>query len=434
MKKTLIALLVFVIAYMIAYIALDRWAERRLAESEAVWRTRIAKQREADGARRVPVLSGAPREENACALERALIDQVNGTSLTTTARDGLAKAASASPFEPLPDEVKLHVKLHAGLLRGLDEATACALADPENDYEQGFEMAIPPLMACRMLSNLSIAAGHERAQGRDLVGAADRYLASARFGVDQGTGTLIQSMIGSAIIHSSLGALGRLVAEAPSRAALPLDHVDARLAALSDALPAPAKALEGERLFAGSIAAFLRKEGMLSLMRTSRHLSSAPSGPSLDEMLALLIPGRAVVAQALPVFEGAHDEVSRIAALPERAARDKGFADMHARLGASWNPLVAIATPNFGPAIESIQALRARLAVVRFAIALERRNATGVAASAPDAPEDPCAAPAKLRAEVTADGAGYRVYSAGPNGKDDGGKDDDIVVERKASK
>jgi hypothetical protein len=434
MKKLLITIVVLVLLFAAIVVGLDRWGRSKIAEYEPVWRQRIADLRAAAAARRMPVLHRAPRDENAATLEKAIMEREKARGDKANTR-GLGDAASASPYAPIGPTAAAELDARRADVDELRAALACTRCDLEAEYEKGFEMPLPPLLAARNLANALVVTGHERAQAGDLAGAAERYLDAQRFGADIAQGTLIAGMIGIAISNSALGALGKLVTEAPPGAALPLDAIAGGLDALSPHLPSAPTILEGERLFIGSTAVFLNEKSAGELLTLGSELSSG--GPSVgDRIFAVIVPFRAVVANAIPVYEGTMDDLIASAKITDdREARRKRHQESQARAAGSWNPIVAIGVPNLEKAIERTFETRARLEVLRLALALERRRAVEgrYPASLPDADRvvDPCAGPARLSYEVLGEGNGYRISSAGENGKDDKGAGDDIVLERK---
>jgi hypothetical protein len=91
----------------------------------------------------------------------------------------------------------------------------------------------------------------------------------------------------------------------------------------------------------------------------------------------------------------------------------------------SRNPLVHMGLPSLERARVAQEQERARFRILRAAILLEKAWAEDgrypESAAALDLPIDPFAYPSRLRYAVHAEGRGYRLWSVGTNGTDEGG-------------
>jgi len=161
--------------------------------------------------------------------------------------------------------------------------------------------------------------------------------------------------------------------------------------------------------------------------------------PILAKALDLFYPIRFVVADSLRTRTAMLRELEEANELADRREAIRLGQAASDRALRSRNPLVRIAVPSLARARESQDLATARFRILRAAIQLEKmwqkEGRYPASAAAIDLPIDPFAYPAKLHYASLADGRGYKLWSVGLNGKDDGGnaKDQaDEVFERPA--
>jgi hypothetical protein len=417
-----------VLGVVVALVALllvgaEIWGRRWLARYAETWRAEIAAERQRVASLRMPVLHGAPLDENAAVRYRPLLEKLKAATdgnreLYVTA---LGKSVTGGRATVPPAEVAALLEAHRGEIASLGDAVRCTRCDWNIQYEDGFGAELPPLLAARVLANLVILEGHERGRAGDAEGAAKRYLDVARFGADFGTGSLLEVLIGTAVDDLALEALGKLLTAAePSR--FSVAAIDAALSKLEGHLPSIAHGMKMERLTLGSL--------------------SVPRPPAADEpalaggVLEWVTPKRALYAHALSRLDPVLRAMERALSTEDPDERARILAEVKDPTP-SWNPILNMTVPSLTRSRVAGLDLTARYRLVRLALAVEQAAVAGrypADGGGIDLPVDPHAAPALLRYQATADGRGYKLWSVGSDGKDDGGKAEgqaDLVVERR---
>lgn len=424
MKKVGIAVAVLLVLVIVARIGLGIWGGGQLSAIEEGWRADIARERDRVAKLRQPVVRGTALDENAVDRYRKAIDAIDQAKdlKPSKATGAIADAMSKGPFKPLSPEVVELLDAHRSEIALIRQGTRCSKVDWRYEWEKGFALPLPPLLPCRTAANLLILEGRERAQAGDARGAYDRYLDAARFGCDLSSGgPLISQMIGIAICSQAFNEIARLAASDPKGEPKPLASAEAELAKLEPCLPSFALAIHGERVNIGSIAIYA---------------SANEIGGTEASVADWVLPGKAILANAHHTLDPCLREIEDAAG--DRKRCREVSATVAARCSESSNPIVAMTLINFEQVTLNYDDLLARYRLARSAIAIER---AAVALHYPktfDAPVDPLDANgAKLRYKPAADELGYKVWSVGRDGKDDGGKASaksgdpgDIVIER----
>ena len=173
------------------------------------------------------------------------------------------------------------------------------------------------------------------------------------------------------------------------------------------------------------------------LSAPSRPLNASDVGLP-GGVLGLVTPKRALYAHALSRMDPLFRALERAMGTENREDRARILAEVDTTT--SWNPLLNIAVPSMSRSFISRLDLAARYRLVRLALRVEQARGRGgrypAEATALEVPVDPHAAPAPLRYQAAADGRGYKLWSVGSDGRDDGGKAEgnaDLVLERRAA-
>jgi hypothetical protein len=394
-------------------VVLDAWGDRIFAAYRSAAMADITAERQRIAADRRPVLFGTPIDDNAADRYRTLTQTIGERLQSTTARMAVLRAADDGPRKPRSAEVAHLVEISRPELEALREAVRCRRCDWHFPWERGIYATLPSLGA-RDAANLLVIEGHQRAERGDVEGATERYLEVVRMGTDyESSGALIGTLFAAAIERIGTNALLRLVASDGLAAQPAWDEVESKLDLLEPRLASMSIAYRGERL--GYV-------GWESMSDDDRALLGMPH---LRKPLRPFYPGRFFLADAaraqsetLRTFEQANEQADpREATRLSRAAVDR---DLRSR-----NVLVREGLPVLLRARVVQDELAARFRLVRAAVRLERiwakqgrypTNATAI-----DLPIDPFAYPAKLHYASLADGRGYRLWSVGANGTDNGG-------------
>ncbi|MBI3724632.1 hypothetical protein HY251_11850 [bacterium] len=200
LKRVAIALAFLLGTGVVAFWVSAIWGRSVLNSYAAAWKLELAEERARLAARRLPVLSGQPLEENAAPrYTRAL------AALDTTDYEKLWWPLE--PGSPLTPELSRLLEKHRADLAPFLEALRCTRCDWETAWEEGYDAHVPDFHACQMIASLLILEGEERAFQGDGRGAARRYMEAIRFGADVGApGNLVQVMGGIAETQRGLNA------------------------------------------------------------------------------------------------------------------------------------------------------------------------------------------------------------------------------------
>lgn len=408
---------VVVATALVAQVVTDRAGRARLEQHRAEALREVATWRQQQQAATRPVLREPRLEANAVdaylrllEAQRARID-VSGTNL-----GDLAKSVG-SPGTPLAPAVAAALERSRADIAALREATRSRRAVWPFEYEKSFNAEIPYLLGVRVLAQLALLEGHEKATAGDVAGAAETYLDVLRFGTDFGDGPLIMTLIGTAVERMAVEALARLV-RSPRGGAV-LDRVDAGLALLQPALLGIGPAWRSERLsFAaiGPIEDAGEFSGQLGGMADSSHTPFPPR----------LVPWNAYTASAVEATNRTFHDLEAVAAKGDpRAQKEIEEHFLERYYFATPNFIYRSLIPSLMRTRVSVDEARVLAAAVRTAVGLEKRRAAEdrYPADAGTLPADLLAADGTpLRYRVAADGMSYALYSVGGDGKDDGGK------------
>jgi hypothetical protein len=388
-------------------VAADAWAARRLRAFARSAEQELAGEARRMAAVRLPVLRDPALEEDAYPRYRALWSE-----LAEADRPPHPCLEYVPGGAPLEEECRRLLERRREVVRGLREAVHCDRCVFEVRLLRPMDAA-PSLLPARTLASLLILEGHERAEMGDPRGAAERYLDAVRFGCDLRGGALLENLVGIAIAGSGLEALGHLVVSDPGP---PLPQVGAELAKLDGHLPTTASALRLERA---------RTMGGLGLVETADDVFGVPA------VLPLIVPYRFLAAHAAAAYDQAWEAArgEEVGARPDPAG---------AEVGPRWNPAFRLVAPAGLPRVGvSVNLLAARFALVQAAVQIEEAASGGRSypadASSLSLPGDPMAAGSSLRYEPSPDRRGYRLWSVGYDGRDDGGiseQERDLVLER----
>lgn len=434
-RASRLALAACVVLVLLARAGADAWGaahlaafDRRLAEDVAADRARAA-------AARRPVLRGEPRPENAAVQYRAALAGLAARA-GSGARDAmrsLDEVARSAPGSPVPESARALIEQHRDTTAAVREALQAERCDWETPYGEVYwrdgalNLALPRLVGVAL-----VVEGHELASRGDLGAAAGRYMDAVQFGSDYGSGhLLIGALVGSGVEATALRALGRLVT-GRGPGSPPLAEIDRDLARLEPALASVSVGYRNERL---------------SLGRFERRLEEAPAEAGLQEPLILpwLVPYRALAAHALAAFEPRLRDLERALAAEDPRLVGGVYDRIEADFTGAKNPILrdmaGVGGPFRGQARRARWAedeARALLRLTRLAVRVEgARDASGrypPDVSGLEVPVDPYGWPARLLYAPSPDRRGYKVWSVGPNGTDDGGSDEklaDVVLERR---
>lgn len=422
LKKIAIGFVALLVVLLVGDFAAELWGKARLEAYDVTWQKAIAAEQERLASIRMPVLRGTPLDENAAPRYQKLMDRVEKIVDAT-----LSSTAKTGPGVSIPPSAAKRVAENQPAIAQLREAVRCTRCNWEIKLEDGPMAKTPKLLPALVLTNLLVIEGHQRAAAGDPAGAAERYLDAARFGADFGAGMLIMIMVGETIEERAMDALGRLIVSTKTGTLLPLADLDRQLARLEPVLPSAVQGFRSERLWPGSL------KKMLDDGSWKEVVGGQPG------LIYYLVPRRALVASMLPSLEEINSEAERAAATEDRTERAKIVAGIEKRARTTWNPLVAMAVPNVNRICQRSDMVLAKFRLVRTAIAIEQhRSPAGLYPPAPAGillPVDPLAAPARLHYQALSQGKGYRIWSVGDNGKDDGGISgkgtaDDLTLER----
>jgi hypothetical protein len=405
------------------------WANGRMAALDVACAVEGAAEKARIAAERQPVLRGEGRDENAAPLYRKAFFGLETLDAATVD----AHCSGLKPGQALSAEAAGFVDEHRAQIAAVRDATHCTRCDWEFEWEKGVAAPLPPLLSVRFLAQLTIAEGYERLAAGDAAGAAERFADVLRFGSDFHAGPLIMQMISIVVEEKAIGAIADAIAfgsfPAPVRAQLAAEvaklETSGSRARLADSMRV--ERLQLERLILSGV---------------GDNLTGVDADAAAFEGLRIF--GNRSFALLLPDMDAFLRDVEEACQITDRAEWDKQAAAILSRVEASRNPFVRVATPNAAAAVAFQDRLMARIRLCQTALALEdERGAGGTFPAEPELLVDPCASPAKLHYKLAEDRKGYKLWSVGENGKDDGGIfnrrpgegqpgfGDDLVLERK---
>lgn len=412
-----------VTAAVVAAIALgalvvgDRMGRGRLERQRAEALREVAAWRQQQQAATRPVLREPGLEANAVDAYRPLLEAQRARMPSAGTLVGDLNQALLAPLAPLTPAASAALDSSRADLAALREATRSRRAVWPHEYEKSFQAELPYLLGVRVLAQLALLEGHERANAGDVAGAAETYLDVLRFGTDFGDGPLIVTLIGTAVERMAVEALARLVRS--PRGGVVLDRVDAGLALLQPALLDIGPAWRSERLAFAAIGPIDDGGEFASLLGGLTDSISAPLPPQL-------VPWNAYTASAVEAANRVFHDLEAAAAKGDpRAQKEIEDHFLERYYFATPNFIYRSTIPSVMRARLSVDEARVMAAAVRTAVGLEKRRA-----AEGRYPADPGVLPADLlaadgtplRYRVAADGASYTLYSVGWDHKDDGGK------------
>lgn len=408
---------VVVATALVAQVVADRAGRARLEQQRADALREVATWRQQQQAATRPVLREPGLEANAVDAYRPLLEaQRARIDLSGNFLGDLGKSVG-SPGTPLAPSVAAALERSRADIAALREATRSRRAVWPFEYEKSFSAEIPYLLGVRVLAQLALLEGHERASAGDVAGAAETYLDVLRFGTDFGDGPLIMTLIGTAVERMAVEALARLV-RSPRGGAV-LDRVDAGVALLQPALLDIGPAWRSERLSFAALGPTDDGREFASLIGVLTDSVSAPLPPRL-------VPWNAYTASAVEAANRTFRDLEAAAAKGDPRAR-KEIEDhfLERYYFATPNFIYRTLIPSILRAHISVDEARVMAAAVRTAVSLEKRRA-----KEGRYPADPGVLPVDLIAadgtplhyRVAADGASYALWSVGGDRKDDGGK------------
>lgn len=437
-KKILIVLGILIVLLIIFRIGADLWGRSKLKAYDLIWRQAITAMRQRNAAHKVPVLNGQPIDENAAPLYKNLMAVVEKDDVVA-----IRAAAKIQVGTPLPPEAVKLLDERRPVIAQLREALHRTHCDWNFKYEDGFYMELPNFLPAQtILARLLILEGHKHAYAGDLSAAADRYLETVKFGNDIASGPMITVMIGSVIAGDALDSLMQIVVLGGSKPLL-LAELERDLAQLESSLPSFVDAIRIERTIIGTFKGLIEHKSYFDIIKDLDPNSDSASYRIYSLVLPIFIPSRAILADAVTDLEPLYEEAERGAALADRTEQERIFTTIKDRAGASWNPIVnsswsmGVFNQRYGLKTARV---KAKYRLIQTAIAIERQRSKDGRypqdQTLINLPIDPLASPAKLNYQAASDGRGYKIWSVGENGKDDGGTSgnegaDDIVLERK---
>jgi hypothetical protein len=409
-----IAAAAFVTLWLGGRLVLDAWGGRIFAAYKAVALAEIAAERQRIAANRRPVLFGAAIYDNAADRYRRLTQTIADKQTGTTARLAIMTAVTDGPGKPRSAEVSHWVEVCQPDLQALREAVRCTRCDWRFAWEQGLAAPFPDFASARQAANLLVIEGYQRAEAGDVTGAVERDLEVIRMGSDyESSCALIGTLIAVALEADGTNALLRLVATDGLATPPVWDEVESALDLLEPRLASMSIGYRSERL---------AHVGWETITDDDRRLLGLPNLPrSLD----LFFPGRFLVADSVRTQDELLREIEKANELADsrEALRLSQAASERARR--SRNFLVHVGLPSLWRARIAQDQETARFRMLRAAIRIEKTCGKGgpypASAAAIDLPIDPFAYPAKLHYASLAEGRGYKLWSVGLNGTDEGG-------------
>jgi hypothetical protein len=411
-----------------ARVFLDAWGDRIFAEYKSVATAEIATERQRIAADRLPVIFGTPIDDNAADRYRSVAHTLGEAfkDFSTT-----SDALKAGPDKPLSQPALRWLEVHEPQLQVLREAVRCTRCDWRFAWEQGFESPMPDLMAARMGAQLLALDGYKRARTGDVLSAAERDLETIRMGRDYETSYGLVGVLGAfGIEHEGIRGLLQLVASGNLPAAPDWDALEAKLDVLEPRLASAAVGYRGERLVYVGWAT-----------RPPNSASFSGLNPTTSSVFDFIAPGRLMLADFARSLNHALREMEKASELPDPREANRLTQAAEDQLQKSANVMVHIAIGGLARLRSSQDDVLARFRLLRGAVRLERIwQRTGrypSDAGEVDLPVDPFAYPAQLHYTSLAEGRGYRVWTVGRDGRDDGGaakeRADDVFEKQRHS-
>jgi len=296
------------------------------------------------------------------------------------------------------------------ITRMRDAAHCSSIATHAGNPEPPFE---PLILAVASL--LVLIEGHEHKAAGDLDGAVARMVEALRLAVDAG---FVKDDLGLPSASAALKALAELVA---AQRLTDTAMLERSLRAFEPALPSPIWSVRRVR------ADFLAhpKRGAWSFPQNLDLASPAKS------LTSLFLSDDAVTMRWI-------DDVTAITDEAETALRSSDLA-VQKRAGeissaAVWQPIKEFLEQDTRLGLLSARARSHAEALARHAMALEaiglerERRETGRYPATHTTPRDPCAKEGAMHYTSLNDGARYKLWSVGLNGRDDGGASSDSMM------
>lgn len=414
---------------------LDAGGARRLATYRDEMRGEAAAERARIAAHRLPVLRGEAVEGNAVTPLQGWLEDLQKWVAQGDRRALLRDASAAGPVIHVSAQAAAAVEERRADVEAVRVTSRYTAADWQQfEYLKGWAapsegvshrvaaVYVSPLGASLAAAELLTIDGHAHAQQGDLAGAAERYLDVVRFGEVYDGGPLVANLVGIAISDAGVRDLGRLLVHNPP-ASLPRPGIDRDLAILEPSLPTVVAGLRSERI------------GYAAFDAADWQYLGVGGMPALR----WVFPVRATLGEAVYIMGGQVRRMEEVAFRGDGAAARRLAEVLSADMQHERNPIVVMESMSLGRTVSSQFDLLARVHVLRAALRVEQAALAAGGrypgdASALDLPVDPWQPPARVRYAATGGGTGFRVWSIGMDGSDDGGANKkDLVLERAPS-
>ena len=408
-KTLLFATVAVALAGGAMHFASDAWGRSRNAATTAAAKKELAEERARIETVRLPPAVAGSSTELTCNFRDVKLGYLRSKEWMEV------RVAAARPQGEVLETVAEKVRKARPEIAKLSEALRCDRLDSAQVLVMDDDS-----MA---LSAALIVDGHLMIHDGEVEQGVTRYLEGARHGAHAGAGFAGSGWLASE--HAFLALARVMVAHDDA----PIDRIAAFLTALEPVLPSPRIFARRFRLALGEAAENAHREAGVPL--------SAPKYSDIEGMrkmraqaYMLFYPKSVRYAQAMDVL----GEVYRRAeALPDGAspARRMLEADLLSLLATTTNTFVYDLA---GSSLDTNGVSGySTFALARAVARLEAlRRAEGRAPASLPAElwaHDPATDASPFGYETTSNGTGYRVWSVGKNGKDDNGKDDDVVVQ-----
>lgn len=413
-KKILVVVLAIVLGGAALRFGSDAWGRLHNAATTATAKKEIAEERARLEKVRFPPAEAGSSRAAVCDLHGIELGYLGSTDWMDV------RVAAAKPQGEVSGSVESTIRKVRPELAKLSEALRCDRLDPA------------PILAMAADDGSTMSAGlivdaHLKIREGEIDAGVTRYLEGARLAAQSGASHAWSGWL--ACKHAFL-ALARLMA---SRDDAPYDRIAMFLAALEPVLPSNRIFARHYRLALGDAAELAHRERAVPI--------SAPKYWGVQgwrrlrmQAYVFFVPQSVRYAQAMTELDALlrrAEALSQGGSSPARRALEN---DVFAIVETTTNPYVHdLATAGYN--LEEV-AGGAAFAMVQAVARLESiRRATGrVPSSLPAEPwaQDPAADAAAFRYELTSNGAGYRLWSVGKDGKDDGGAGDDVLVSHQA--
>jgi hypothetical protein len=349
---------------------------------------------------------------------------------------GYGTSAARNPADPVPS---LHIVAEGGRAPSVAEVreefaaqlqqpaarkalALCAAAATrrtcwfERDYSQGPNLLLPELSKFRNLFRFLSATSYALSEHGDPATAWQCVLQQLQLAdLLRDEPILITQLVRVAVIRMALGTLQGVAAIAPPEAAL-RGQLDAALDRLDDATPW-VKAMDGERLLFGEWAFAQTPEKVAELLKADSNAKEAPT----------------VTAEQLAAEHAAYTaamvRLADLAGRPYYSVKDD-LAGLAGPALTQGTVVIQALVPALVPACTRATECQAGVRVTRIGLRLQAHRAAAGSYPArleelalPDVPAAKQADPFTGKALCyRPEGAGFVLYSVGPDGSDDGGK------------